>query len=99
MLKLVLWCTTVIALIPTVWLIAASAMVLSFANDGAPPIAARGAKPGLDAQIHDSYVGVGGLTTAIHPRAWALVAMSVGVLLIVGGMFTLLHVPARGDAR
>jgi hypothetical protein len=34
---------------------------------------------------------------AFYPRTWAIVAAATGVMLVVGALFLMLHVPSPGD--
>lgn len=51
----------------------------------------------LSALTHDLYFQAGPIRLDFYPRAWAALAVCLGIFLILGGLALLLHVPLRAD--
>lgn len=98
MLKLLIWCCTLVGLLPVAWLLFTGAATLATAKATEQQV--RDLLPSfpggnIDTHLHDSYFAVGPLRMTWFPRGWAVAAASVGVTLLFVGLVFLLHVPNR----
>lgn len=94
MLKVLIWCLTVLGLLPAAFLCLLAVTVFlgqhrfeTRINPQPPGSSSTGV-----AHLHDAYVSIGSLRMRWYPRKWAVAAIGLGILLVVLGLVFVLHV-------
>jgi hypothetical protein len=97
--KTAIWIISLLGLAPIAYICVAGAGSLwsseSKAQERLVQQLSRMSRGDVQVHIHDSYsyLVVGPRRVAWHPRRWAIAAGAIGILLVLGSLLMLLHVP------
>ena len=88
--KWLLWTITLIGLVPSAYLVMATAYLLNKLQRSPGIARYRGSM-----FIHDMYVCIGPMNVTVFPRIWAMALIVGGIGVVFIGMMFLLHVPVE----
>jgi len=94
--KTVIWVLLAVGMLPAIYVVLVTFYVLTlepYVTEGLPQPSAELAKTESHGFTQHALVKVGPLEVKFFPRFWAAGMAVTGAVLLIGGVFILLHVP------